>query len=182
MRSVRLCGSACGLPLTHDVHHWLEWDVSELMFHFSNSEGSYGTGVISAPASARILSSSIGSRTFGVTSASCHPRFPSALAVISTPSFFRTPTHDFCESLDCTHHFCESPGSLHRFYDLLDVCIDSVNLLDVRIDSVNLLDVRINSVNVLDGRMASVTLLDVRMASVNLQIVHTTNLHSPFVP
>ena len=28
--SVRLCGSACALPLTHDVHHGGKWDVSEL--------------------------------------------------------------------------------------------------------------------------------------------------------
>ena len=33
MRSVRLCGSACALPLTHDAP-WLKWDVSELMFQF----------------------------------------------------------------------------------------------------------------------------------------------------
>ena len=30
MRPVRLCGSACDLPLTHDVHHGGKWDVSEL--------------------------------------------------------------------------------------------------------------------------------------------------------
>ena len=34
IRSIRLRGSACALPLTQDVHRCFEWDVCQLMFHF----------------------------------------------------------------------------------------------------------------------------------------------------
>ena len=43
--SFRLCGSACALPLTHDVHHGLSGMCVKSCFIFLNSEGSHGVGI-----------------------------------------------------------------------------------------------------------------------------------------
>ena len=68
IRSLRLCRSACALPLTPDVHH--TGMCVNSCFIFSISEGSHSAGIILAPASAGILSSSIVSSTIGCTTAS----------------------------------------------------------------------------------------------------------------
>ena len=50
IRSIHLRGSACALPLTHDVHHGLNGIGVKSCFGFSNSEGSHGVGIGSARA------------------------------------------------------------------------------------------------------------------------------------
>ena len=50
----------CALPLTHDVHHGLNGMCVNTCFVFSDSEGSHGMGIGSAPISTRTLSASTG--------------------------------------------------------------------------------------------------------------------------
>ena len=63
IRSCPLCGSACALPLTHDVHHGWKVMCAVSCFVFSTSKGSHGAEVIRVPVLASILSSSTGSKT-----------------------------------------------------------------------------------------------------------------------
>ena len=95
----------------------VEMGVSEL-FIFSDSEGSGGTGVTSAPDSTGILSSSIGSSTTGFTTASRHWKLLSQNGCDSTNRTdfrdFPARTHDVVESPGRTHEFTEPLGA-HRF-------------------------------------------------------------------
>ena len=70
IRSCRLRGSACALPLTHDVHHGWKVMCAVSCFVFSTSKGSHGAEVIRVPVLASILSSSTGSKTPYCTTAS----------------------------------------------------------------------------------------------------------------
>ena len=116
MRSIRLRGSDCALPLTHDVHHGLNGKCVNSCFIFSDSEGSHGTGIGSAPASTGILSSCTGSSTTVWMIASetveffsvCNPSTCTHEFCIRTHGFGNSPPrkHDFCE-------FCESSARTH---------------------------------------------------------------------
>ena len=55
VRPFLLCGSACGLLVTHDVHHGRTWMCVNSRFILSVSVGSHGAGIILAPASEGIL-------------------------------------------------------------------------------------------------------------------------------
>ena len=106
VRSIRLWGSDCALPLTHGVNHGLN-GMCQLVFHFLR----LGKLTWCAPVSTRTLSASTGSSTTGCTNASSLLDEPHGCEFCNLSA----RTHNFCESSPRFRDSCESPARTHRF-------------------------------------------------------------------
>ena len=129
VRSIRLWCSDCDLPLTHYVDHGLNGMCVNSCFIFSDSEGSHGMGIGSAPAlTTGWMTASETLEFFNLGNPStCTHEF-----CVRTHDFGDSParTHDFCVFSARTHDFCESPARTHdtfvnpsaRTHDFCEFC------------------------------------------------------------
>ena len=131
----------CALPLTHDVDHGLNGMCVNSCFIFSDSDGSHGTGIGSAPASTGILSSCTGSFNNWLDDGVRYMGFLKICSPSACTHEFCARTHDFgnslartdefCESSARTRHFCESPARTH------DSIVPLTFVNDLRLDEVH---------------------------------------------